>query len=686
MVYIFGLVLFSSLSSLIIVYDDNYYGAFGQLAVKADTASNIIINNSANANSSSAALTSNQDSIRGQQSTPLGFVTKGTINSVTIVPTSKWIVTGDWRMIVNSGNVTFFETHMTWRNSNGTTSHTHELLNFGQDGQVVSLQQEPNEDVIISGVTDVGMNNRIWVNEVPTTININRHEVIVITVDGNKTNHHFVGQPVLGIVSSFLPCSDLPGSNKEVLAPCSVDTFQDTNLGSSNATLATIAPNESTHSQNTTSSSKEATSSQSFVPYEGTTAPADSVISENNVSSQSTPTITNTSISSAQSQDQEQSEPKQSSFSTSEVASTDSSDNLSFKSDVTHAPFSTYENASAGIKINYPSEWRLQQGRILDPTLHIAAKFFPRADSNSPFTIAIRNLTGNVTNDGYAKDTVDSYKTGLDEFEQSQLRTNGTLSGYQAYEIAGTFIDEVSVKNQLREVGTLLNNTAYILQFSSPEYKFPDYLPALEEMIDSFQIIPITQVSDKVAGNNKTSPSQLAVSDVTIPSKDNDTATNQSQTAKDQPTPPLTSATPETDDQEPTLEISIATGSDPSYRGQDQIIYVDVVDSSSNIRIAEAEVDGLIVDGEDARALIAGSNDTEALIDIDIDEIDGEGFSGETDDNGQLIVSAEIPESFEEGEIAIVLTADADGYDPVTKIAAFTLQSDVTEGTSSAGQ
>ena len=34
------------------------------------------------------------------------------------------------------------------------------------------------------------------------------------------TIHHFAGQPVFGLVTSFIPCSDVPGPNMEVLPSC----------------------------------------------------------------------------------------------------------------------------------------------------------------------------------------------------------------------------------------------------------------------------------------------------------------------------------------------------------------------------------------------------------------------------------------------------------------------------------
>ena len=666
MLILFRLFLVNSVVLLIILFVYNYNIAFGQLANKAEPTYNLITDNNTDTNSSSFTLRPIQDSLKGQENASVGFVTKGTINSVTVVPYSKWIATGDWRLTENNnGNITVFEANTTWYNTNGTSVHTHELQGLREYGKVTSGQREPGEDIVLNGVTDIGNNNLIWWNDVPISISIKGHKAVVITINDNKTDHHFVGQPILGIVSSFLPCSDLPTSTNGVLVACGENTSQGNKFASSNATLVNPASNLSEPSLNATSSlSREA---------ERIADNAHSVDSENNMTSQASLTSTNISLSSGQDRDPKQPEREQSSASESVGASKNVNDTLGVNYGTIHDSVVTYENTSDGIRINYPSEWRLQQGRIADPTLRIAAKFYPDADNNSPFTIAIRHLTGNISLDSYANDTVNRYIIGLDEFTQSHFRTNTTLSGYLAYDIGGTYIDEVSVKNQLREVGTILNNTAYILQFSSAEYKFPSYFTALDEMIGSFQIIPTVPVSNNTATNKTKSPSQLAISNITTPTKEIGPNTNKSRTIEEL-TPSPTNIIEEAGGQEPTLKVTISTASDISLRGQDQTIYIDVLDSSSNIGVADSEVDGIIVDGEDARALIAVSNNTGALLDLDLDEIDGEEFSGDTDGNGQLIESIEIPESLEEGNLAIVITADAEGYDPVSKIAASTVQ------------
>lgn len=148
-----------------------------------------------------------------------GLLTKGTVNSVIRTPTTQWIASGNWSLDVKDGNVTLFETKMTWNNINGTDSHTHEFVNLRVSKPILLNQSE--ENFSIKGLMDVGTNQRIVWKDVPSTININGKKTISIFADDNMTNHHFASQPILGVVNSLLVCSDIPGANMEVLPPCS---------------------------------------------------------------------------------------------------------------------------------------------------------------------------------------------------------------------------------------------------------------------------------------------------------------------------------------------------------------------------------------------------------------------------------------------------------------------------------
>ena len=187
---------------------------------------------------------STSDSL-GTSGSPSGFVANGKINTVIDVPNGKWIATGNWSIIVNNGNVTSFDTKMTWYNSSGTNAHTHDLINFKVNSEnTQSLRNNnTNKQTIIEGFTDVDSNGRTSWFKVPTQITINDGKIISISLDDNKTNHHFGAQPLLGIVDSFYPCSDIPGPNMELLPPCSPNTQGAEIFGLMNDTTA-YSPSE----------------------------------------------------------------------------------------------------------------------------------------------------------------------------------------------------------------------------------------------------------------------------------------------------------------------------------------------------------------------------------------------------------------------------------------------------------
>jgi F5/8 type C domain len=170
-------------------------------------------------------LSGSNENLQSLQSSS-GFVANGKINTVIDVPNGKWLAAGNWSIIVNNGNVTSFDTKMTWYNSTGTNAHTHDLTNFKSvsgNTQAVPMNLTDKQKTI-EGFTDVGSNGRTSWFEVPTVITINDGKIISISVDDNKTNGHFAGQPLLGIVDSFVQCSDVPGPNMELLPPCSPNT------------------------------------------------------------------------------------------------------------------------------------------------------------------------------------------------------------------------------------------------------------------------------------------------------------------------------------------------------------------------------------------------------------------------------------------------------------------------------
>src|SRR5580765_5450132 len=197
-------------------------------------------------NLTTPGLDGSNQSIGGSQSQPLsGFVTNGKINTLISVPNGKWLASGNWSIILNNGNVTSFGSNMTWYNSSGSNAHTHELTNFKAiPGGIQTLPiSGSGQQIIIKGVSDVGANKRISWFEVPTTITINDRKIVSISLDDDKTNHHFGGQPLLGIVDSFVKCSDTPGANMELLPPCSTSPAVGQGFGITNGS-SSFTPSE----------------------------------------------------------------------------------------------------------------------------------------------------------------------------------------------------------------------------------------------------------------------------------------------------------------------------------------------------------------------------------------------------------------------------------------------------------
>jgi hypothetical protein len=155
---------------------------------------------------------------QSQTQNTMSLKSTGTVNSLIHTPKAQWIATGNWSMTVDNGSLRNFGTNMTWFNALGNASHTHEFRNLNPGGKIVIIH--PDNSVSLKGLMDVGTNHRIVWKNVPATVDIHGGKTIIISLDDKATNHHFAGQPILGVVTSLIQCSDLPGPNMEVLPSC----------------------------------------------------------------------------------------------------------------------------------------------------------------------------------------------------------------------------------------------------------------------------------------------------------------------------------------------------------------------------------------------------------------------------------------------------------------------------------
>jgi hypothetical protein len=119
---------------------------------------------------------------------------------MTTVP--KFILSGDWTMDVNQGNLTDFSVSFYTGPINGAENHTHQVSNFRVNDNT-PIQLSSDKSLSLSGLVDVGTNgNKAWDN-VNATVDISKARSITISLADEDTERHFMGQQIYGIVQGL---------------------------------------------------------------------------------------------------------------------------------------------------------------------------------------------------------------------------------------------------------------------------------------------------------------------------------------------------------------------------------------------------------------------------------------------------------------------------------------------------
>jgi hypothetical protein len=154
--------------------------------------------------------------------------------------------------------------------------------------------------------------------------------------------------------------------------------------------------------------------------------------------------------------------------------------------------FLTYENSNYGIKIQYPSNWIAADkiGEALDTTfikvgelslLHSNASSTPVARVG----LLIDDLSSqkNLDQTGYVNTIIDAYMKGYQDFRVLGINTT-TLAGQAAYSISATY----GSQQKIMEIGTVIGDKVFFVQYVAEEPNFSVYLPIVQKMINSLQL------------------------------------------------------------------------------------------------------------------------------------------------------------------------------------------------------
>jgi tetratricopeptide (TPR) repeat protein len=156
------------------------------------------------------------------------------------------------------------------------------------------------------------------------------------------------------------------------------------------------------------------------------------------------------------------------------------------------AKFLQYRNSIYGIKIEYPSDWRVLGGS----NSSIVASFYPQYSTyRSYVTVQIENLTTNYTPNQYLNslmlgDAAD-YKAFPDIRFNQNTTNNIVLASHAGYLLNGTYRDPISdALQRFTNIGTIIGNKVYSIIYYSPAYTYPVYSTIYHQMIRSFEVIP----------------------------------------------------------------------------------------------------------------------------------------------------------------------------------------------------
>jgi eukaryotic-like serine/threonine-protein kinase len=150
--------------------------------------------------------------------------------------------------------------------------------------------------------------------------------------------------------------------------------------------------------------------------------------------------------------------------------------------------FLTYQDSTLGIKIDYPLGWihELHPGNLVTFLASL------ESDSNTypaGLGITIQHLgSGNTSLNEITKVQIKNLTQSHPDFKLTES-TNSILAGNTAHKIVFSATDNMKHKRTAMQIWTLKGDNAYLITYKAEPGKYPKYLPTIQKMIDSFQII-----------------------------------------------------------------------------------------------------------------------------------------------------------------------------------------------------
>jgi serine/threonine-protein kinase len=159
--------------------------------------------------------------------------------------------------------------------------------------------------------------------------------------------------------------------------------------------------------------------------------------------------------------------------------------------------FITYENPTYGIRIRYPGDWQktehLNANRFwvdfMSPFKNNHNNTFP-----ATFSISVEGLNQSITmaTNKYVTGILNNAKQSLPDFQIIESNRAANLTGISAYKIVYSFLSQdpaVQAHFQSMNIWSVRDKKVYAISYTQAKSLYAAYLPTVQKMIDSFEII-----------------------------------------------------------------------------------------------------------------------------------------------------------------------------------------------------
>jgi hypothetical protein len=160
---------------------------------------------------------------------------------------------------------------------------------------------------------------------------------------------------------------------------------------------------------------------------------------------------------------------------------------MTTNSTMDNAALLTYTNSTAGIKIQYPSNWQLQHPDNPFDTLRFISP------AGGILGIQVSDIPSDVSLAQETAAGINILNRTFDGFSLASSTPTAIAGGNPAQRIEYT-AKQGQLDLMFIQVVTIKGGKEYILTFGAPKDQFPSDLPAVQRIVDSFQIISNTSL------------------------------------------------------------------------------------------------------------------------------------------------------------------------------------------------